>query len=91
MVRVPFTYTLFTLQSGARSASYPSGPASRLDLCYVAERMLALHLPDRDAHAEAQAAHMLTNKHGEHFMVSYLSLDFISSNNLSKELKLISN
>lgn len=60
-------------QSGARSASYPSGPASRLDLCYVAERMLALHLPDRDAHAEAQAAHMLTNKHGEHFMVSFPS------------------
>lgn len=43
---------------------------SRLDLCYVAERMLALHLPARDAQAEAQAAHMLTNKHGEHVMVT---------------------
>ncbi|XP_049864999.1 tensin isoform X2 [Pectinophora gossypiella] len=61
-------------QSGLRSASYP-GPAggSRLDLCYVAERMLALHLPERDAHAEAQAAHMLSNKHGEHFMVFEVS------------------
>ncbi|KAJ0181854.1 hypothetical protein K1T71_002576 [Dendrolimus kikuchii] len=60
-------------QSGPRSASYPGGPAPRLDLCYVAERMLALHLPERDAHAEAQAAHMLTNKHGEHFMVFEVS------------------
>ncbi|KPJ15109.1 Tensin [Papilio machaon] len=63
---------------GVRSASYPSGTsgagvAGRLDLCYVAERMLALHLPNRDAHAEAQAAHMLTNKHGEHFMVFEVS------------------
>lgn len=60
-------------QGGTRSASYPGGAggAGRLDLCYVAERMLALHLPHRDAHAEAQAAHMLTNKHGEHFMVRY--------------------
>ena len=32
--------------------------------------MLALHLPERDAQAEAQAAHMLNNKHGEHYMVS---------------------
>ncbi|KOB78534.1 putative tensin [Operophtera brumata] len=70
--RVPLFIGLIP-QSGARSASYPSGPASRLDLCYVAERMLALHLPDRDAHAEAQAAHMLTNKHGEHFMVFEVS------------------
>ncbi|XP_063529853.1 tensin-1 isoform X2 [Cydia strobilella] len=61
-------------QTGARSASFPvGGSAGRLDLCYVAERMLALHLPDRDAHAEAQAAHMLTNKHGEHFMVFEVS------------------
>ncbi|XP_039763178.1 tensin-1 isoform X2 [Pararge aegeria] len=60
---------------GARSISYPGpgGPGSRLDLCYVAERMLALHLPDRDAHAEAQAAHMLNNKHGEHYMVFEVS------------------
>lgn len=50
----------------------PGGPGSRLDLCYVAERMLALHLPDRDAQAEAQAAHMLNNKHGEHYMVSII-------------------
>ncbi|XP_063838727.1 tensin-1 isoform X3 [Ostrinia nubilalis] len=60
-------------QSGPRSASYPGGAGSRLDLCYVAERMLALHLPDRDAHAEAQAAHMLANKHGDHFMVFEVS------------------
>lgn len=59
------------IQGGSRSASYPGGPGTRLDLCYVAERMLALHLPERDAHAEAQAAHMLTNKHGEHFMVRH--------------------
>ncbi|CAG4944815.1 unnamed protein product [Colias eurytheme] len=64
---------------GPRSISYSggSGPAaaSRLDLCYVAERMLALHLPHRDAQAEAQAAHMLSNKHGEHFMVFEVSGD----------------
>ncbi|XP_068620803.1 tensin-2 isoform X1 [Battus philenor] len=35
--------------------------------------MLALHLPHRDARAEAQAAHMLSNKHGEHFMVFEVS------------------
>ncbi|XP_050669986.1 tensin isoform X3 [Leptidea sinapis] len=70
--------TTFTREygGGPRSVSYPgsgNGSASRLDLCYVAERMLALHLPHRDAQAEAQAAHMLTNKHGEHFMVFEVS------------------
>ncbi|CAH0725822.1 unnamed protein product, partial [Brenthis ino] len=68
--------TIFTREHGGiRSASYPGpgGPSSRLDLCYVAERMLALHLPERDAQAEAQAAHMLNNKHGEHYMVFEVS------------------
>ncbi|KAJ8729425.1 hypothetical protein PYW08_001006 [Mythimna loreyi] len=69
----PASTTFSREQGGSRSASYPGGPGSRLDLCYVAERMLALHLPERDAHAEAQAAHMLTNKHGEHFMVFEVS------------------
>ncbi|XP_012546536.2 tensin-1 isoform X3 [Bombyx mori] len=70
----PAALTFGKEQGGGRSASYPGGAAgSRLDLCYVAERMLALHLPGRDAHAEAQAAHMLTNKHGEHFMVFEVS------------------
>lgn len=62
----------FILQTASRSASYPAPAGTRLDLCYVAERMLALHLPERDSHAEAQAAHMLSNKHGEHFMVSFI-------------------
>lgn len=35
--------------------------------------MLALHLPERDAQAEAQAAHMLNNKHGDHYMVFEVS------------------
>lgn len=69
----PGVQTLGRDQSGPRSASYPGGPAPRLDLSYVAERMLALHLPERDAHAEAQAAHMLTNKHGQHYMVFQVS------------------
>ncbi|CAG5022077.1 unnamed protein product [Parnassius apollo] len=74
----PGTPTYTRDHGGTRSASYPGGSgassgAGRLDLCYVAERMLALHLPYRDAHAEAQAAHMLTNKHGEHFMVFEVS------------------
>ncbi|CAK1549913.1 unnamed protein product [Leptosia nina] len=71
----PAAPTLITEYGGPRSISYSGGggPASRLDLCYVAERMLALHLPHRDAQAEAQAAHMLTNKHGEHFMVFEVS------------------
>ncbi|KAL4708121.1 hypothetical protein ACJJTC_009900 [Scirpophaga incertulas] len=63
-------------QNGSRSVSYPGGGgggSSRLDLCYVAERMLALHLSGRDAHAETQAAHMLSNKHGDHFMVFEVS------------------
>ncbi|XP_026329297.1 tensin-2 isoform X4 [Hyposmocoma kahamanoa] len=62
-----------TITTASRSASYPAPAGTRLDLCYVAERMLALHLPERDAHAEAQAAHMLSNKHGEHFMVFEVS------------------
>ncbi|GBP44997.1 Tensin [Eumeta japonica] len=69
-------------KGGPRSASYGGTGAAgagvvaggaRLDLCYVAERMLALHLPERDEHAEAQAAHMLSNKHGQHFMVFEVS------------------
>ncbi|CAG9784410.1 unnamed protein product [Diatraea saccharalis] len=69
----PATSAFTREQSGPRSASYPGSGGSRLDLCYVAERMLALHLPERDAHAEAQAAHMLTNKHGDHFMIFEVS------------------
>ncbi|XP_053621802.1 tensin-1 isoform X1 [Plodia interpunctella] len=70
----PAALTFSREQNGGRSASYTAGAAlSRLDLCYVAERMLALHLPDRDAQAEAQAAHMLTNKHGDHFMIFEVS------------------
>ncbi|XP_041979753.1 tensin-2-like isoform X3 [Aricia agestis] len=67
-------YAREQFQNGGRSVSYaPGSQGSRLDLCYVAERMLALHLPERDSQAEAQAAHMLNNKHGEHFMVFEVS------------------
>ncbi|XP_061378898.1 tensin-1 isoform X3 [Danaus plexippus] len=71
----PATAAFEREHEGLRSVSYPGpgGSGTRLDLCYVAERMLALHLPDRDAHAEAQAAHMLNNKHGEHYMVFEVS------------------
>ncbi|XP_046961886.1 tensin-1 isoform X2 [Vanessa cardui] len=71
----PSATSVFAREHGTRSVSYPGpgGAGSRLDLCYVAERMLALHLPDRDAQAEAQAAHMLNNKHGEHYMVFEVS------------------
>ncbi|XP_059060648.1 tensin-1 isoform X3 [Achroia grisella] len=75
-VSAPATPAGFTReQSGPRSVSYSGSAAgtSRLDLCYVAERMLALHLPERDAQSEKQAAHMLNNKHGEHFMVFEVS------------------
>ncbi|CAB3250004.1 unnamed protein product [Arctia plantaginis] len=82
----PASATFLREQSGSRSASYPGGSGTRLDLCYVAERMLALHLPERDAHAEAQAAHMLTNKHGEHFMVFEVSGGESDGGRLAREV-----
>ncbi|XP_047516312.1 tensin isoform X1 [Pieris napi] len=84
----PGPLTFATEYGGPRSISYSGsgGPASRLDLCYVAERMLALHLPHRDAQAEAQAAHMLTNKHGEHFMVFEVSGDMTNDGRAARSV-----
>ncbi|XP_048483378.1 tensin-2 isoform X2 [Plutella xylostella] len=82
----PATFGFSRDQHGVRSVSYPGEGGGRLDLCYVAERMLALHLPERDAHAEAQAAHMLTNKHGEHFMVFEVSSEGSSSGRLARSV-----
>ncbi|XP_022112452.2 tensin isoform X3 [Pieris rapae] len=84
----PGPLTFATEYGGPRSISYSGsgGPASRLDLCYVAERMLALHLPHRDAQAEAQAAHMLTNKHGEHFMIFEVSGDMTNDGRAARSV-----
>ncbi|XP_045520492.1 tensin isoform X2 [Pieris brassicae] len=84
----PGPLTFATEYGGPRSISYSGngGPASRLDLCYVAERMLALHLPHRDAQAEAQASHMLTNKHGEHFMVFEVSGDITNDGRAARSV-----